>query len=87
MIGKDETKRENKMRRSIFAVWIVLTVAVAVYVGIAGPLTSQLGNDMWVIGVVVPPLMIILAGVGVAWLVSLCTGDNRHDVAKRNVSE
>ena len=77
MVARDETRRQSKVRRSVFAIWIVLTVVAALYVGLAGPLIPQLPNDMWVVGVIVPPLMIVLAGFGFAWLAWLCLGGGR----------
>jgi quinol-cytochrome oxidoreductase complex cytochrome b subunit len=78
VIGKDETKPQSKVRRSVFAVWIALTIVAALYVGVAGPLTPQLPSDMWLVGVIVPPLLIILAGIGLAWLAWLCLGGGRR---------
>jgi hypothetical protein len=78
MIGKDETRRQNKIRRSVFAVWIALTLVVAVYVGLAGPLMPVLGHDIWLVGVVVPPFMIVLAAISIGWLAWLCFGGGRR---------
>ena len=78
MIGKDETRIQNKVRRRVFAVWIALTVVAAAYVGLADPLAPVIGYSIWLVGVVVPPLMIVLSAIGVAWLAWLCLGGGQR---------
>ncbi|MQX38272.1 hypothetical protein [Roseospira navarrensis] len=56
-------------RRLMFAVWTGLTVVVAVYIGVTAPLTTYLHEDLWIVAVAIPPLMIVLLGIGLGWLV------------------
>jgi uncharacterized membrane protein YhaH (DUF805 family) len=66
-------------RRRLFWVWVVLTAVIALYVGIAGPFASYFHEDMWLIAIVGPPLMIILLSTGLAWLAWWVFGTRRHD--------
>lgn len=66
-------------RRRVFWLWVVLTALVALYVGIAGPFASYFHEDMWLVAIVGPPLMIILLSSGLAWLVWWVFGTRKHD--------
>jgi len=58
-------------RRRLFWVWIGITVVLAAYLAIAAPLASYFGEGYALVGVIVPPIMILLAGLGLAWLLAL----------------
>lgn len=66
-------KAAGRGRWWLFFAWIALTIVVALYVGIAGPFAAYFGEDLWMIGVVVPPLMIVMLGLGLGWLIWLTT--------------
>lgn len=61
----------RKGRRWTFFVWIALTIVVAAYLLIAAPFTAYVHEDLWLAAVVVPPLMILLLGIGLGWLIWL----------------
>jgi hypothetical protein len=44
---------------------------------LAEPFAQYFQADMWVVGVIVPPLMIILLAIGIGWLVWLVTSSRR----------
>lgn len=67
---RPETKRATGQgRRMMFLVWTALTVIIAVYIGVTAPLTTYLHEDLWIVAVAIPPLMIVLLGIGLGWLV------------------
>lgn len=65
-------------RRRLFWVWIGITVVLAAYLAVAAPLASYVGEGYAAVAVVVPPAMILLAGLGVAWLVALAASKPRR---------
>lgn len=77
MLEHSSERATGRWRRRIFLLWIVLTVAVAIYVAVFAPFATWFHEDMWMVGVVVPPLMIILLGAGLLWLVWLTTASGR----------
>ncbi|MBK8907128.1 MAG: hypothetical protein IPM60_04265 [Rhodospirillales bacterium] len=77
MLEHSIDRATGRWRRRLFLLWIVLTVAVAVYVAVFAPFASWFRDDMWMVGVVVPPLMIILLGTGLLWLLWLATASSR----------
>jgi hypothetical protein len=46
---------------------------------VTAPFASYFGEGMWMVGVVVPPLMIVLLAVGIGWLVWLATSSRSRD--------
>lgn len=66
-------RRDVPWRRPVFVVWVGLTIVAAAYVGAVGPFTAYFHERLWIVGVVVPPLMILLLGIGLGWLVWLVT--------------
>jgi hypothetical protein len=55
-------------RRWLFRGWVAATIAVAAYVGLAGPFANaDLIGDSYV-AYLVPALMILLLGLSLAWL-------------------
>ncbi len=59
--------------------WIALTIAAAAYIAVTAPFASYFGEGMWMVGVVVPPLMIVLLAVGIGWLVWMVTSSRSRD--------
>jgi hypothetical protein len=57
------------VRRWTFRVWIGVTIAAAAYVMIAAPLVTYVNSNKWIVGAFMPALMILLLGLGLAWLV------------------
>jgi hypothetical protein len=72
-------ERPRTGRRRMFWLWVVLTSVVAVYVGIAGPFASYFHEDMWLVAIVGPPLMIILLSAGLGWLAWWVFGTRKPD--------
>jgi hypothetical protein len=52
---------------------VALTGIAATYMMVAEPFAPYFRGEMWVVGVIVPPLMIVLLAIGLAWLVWLVT--------------
>lgn len=67
----------RRRRRLIFGVWIGLTVVAAAYLAIAAPLITYFGERYAWAGAFVPPLMILLLGVGIGWFVLRVTRPGR----------
>jgi hypothetical protein len=61
----------------MFRIWIGLTVVVAIYIAVTGPLVTAFDEDMWLVAIVVPPLMILLLGLGLGWLAWVVTAPRR----------
>lgn len=83
MLQHSERRAEGRWRRWTFLIWIALTIAIAAYIALTAPFASYFGEGMWMVGVVVPPLMIVLVALGVGWLLWLVTssksrGDRRQ---------
>jgi len=72
-------KATGRWRHWTFLTWIALTIAAAAYIAVTAPFASYFGEGMWMVGVVVPPLMIVLLAVGTGWLVWLATSSKDRD--------
>jgi hypothetical protein len=64
----EESRRTRRWRRITFRTWVGATILVGIYVAIAGPLAYAYGREFWLAAVIVPPLMIFLLLVGLAYL-------------------
>ena len=64
-------------------IWVALTFVAAAYVLLAEPFAQYFSEDMWAVGVIVPPLMIILLAIGIGWLVWLVTSSRRRQDGSR----
>ncbi|WP_299436590.1 hypothetical protein [uncultured Rhodospira sp.] len=73
MFGHARHQALGRLRRWFFAVWVGLTILAALYIGLLAPLVAYLHDDLWLIAVIIPPLMISLLGIGLGWLVWLVT--------------
>ena len=71
-------------RKRFLTVWVALTILLAGYVGIAAPFVTAFGADKFLIGVVVPPAMIVLLGLGFAWLLLFATGKPKDGASRSN---
>lgn len=58
-------------RRRLFWLWIAATIAVAAWVVLAQPFIQYFGEGYGFAAWVVPPLMILMGGAGLAWLAAL----------------
>lgn len=74
---RDATPRTG--RRRLFWAWVGITAAIALYVGVAGPFVSYFHEDMWLVAVVGPPLMIVLLSSGLGWLAWWVFGTRKPD--------
>lgn len=83
MLEHSRDRAAGRWRRRVFLLWIVLTVAVAIYVAVFAPFATWFEEDMWMVGIVVPPLMIILLGAGLLWLLWLVTASGRSSGDRR----
>lgn len=61
----------GKWRRALFAAWIGASALVAIYVAIAAPWASGVGEGRALVALVSPALMIFLLATGLGWLVLL----------------
>jgi len=83
----------QKLRRPVFWTWIAITIVVAGYIGLAAPFAAYVGADKAWVAVIVPPAMILLLGIGVAWLFLFVatpvreprdrSPEDRHPLARR----
>ena len=79
MLENSRRKAAGRWRHWTFAAWIALTIAAAAYIAVTAPFASYFGEGMWIVGVVVPPLMIVLLTVGIGWLVWMVTSSRSRD--------
>ncbi len=79
MLEHSRRRALGRWRRVTFYVWVGLTVIAAIYLAVAAPLATYFHEDVRLVGVFVPPLMIILLGIGIAWLVWLVTSSREKD--------
>jgi len=84
------SKSMSRLRRPMFWIWIALTVAVAAYVAFAAPFVTYFGAAEALVAVIVPPVTILLVGIGFGWLVFYViatprrkNGDSAADPATR----
>lgn len=73
MLEHTPERATGRWRRWVFVLWTGLTILAAAYVSVAGPFTGYFHEGMWLVGVIIPPLMILLLGLGLAWLVWVVT--------------
>lgn len=64
--GSDHTRTR---RRWFFWGWTAITIAAAIYIGLAAPFVEDSHDRVPIVGVIFPPLMILLLGIGLGWLV------------------
>lgn len=77
MLQHSRRQAAGRWRRVTFVIWVALTGIAAIYMMVAAPFAPYFRGDLWVVGVIVPPLMIVLLGIGIGWLVWLVTS-SRH---------
>ncbi len=58
----------GRWRRRLFWSWIGATVLVALYVALAAPLARHAAEGREWVALAVPPLMILMLGTGLGWL-------------------
>ncbi len=73
MLQHSRRQASGRWRRYTFVIWVVLTGIAAAYMMLAQPFAHYFRDDLWVVGVIVPPLMIVLLAIGLGWLVWLVT--------------
>lgn len=78
MLQHSRRQATGRWRRWTFVIWVALTGIAAAYMMIAAPFAPYFREDLWVVGVIVPPLMIILLAIGIGWLVWLATSSRRR---------
>lgn len=83
MLKHSRRRALGPWRRWTFRIWIALTIIAAGYLAVVPPFAQYFGADMQLIGIIVPPLMILLLGIGLAWLVWLVTSSPRSDRNER----
>ncbi len=88
MLQHSRRKATGRWRRWTFVIWVALTFVAAAYVLLAAPFAPYFRADPWVVGVIVPPLMIVLLAIGIGWLVWVVTSSRRpkHDPAESGSS-
>lgn len=67
----------QRLRRPMFWGWIAIAVVVAGYVAVAGPMATYFGADKAWVAAIVPPVMILLLGIGLAWLLFFVVAPGR----------
>jgi hypothetical protein len=60
-------------RRRLFAAWVLVSAAAGIYIALAGPVASYLGEGRDLVALVVPGLMVFFLATGLGWLVLLVT--------------
>ncbi len=87
MLQHSRREAAGRWRRRTFAAWIALAIIAATYMLVAQPFAHHFRSDMWVVGVIVPPLMIVLLALGIGWLVWLVTSSRtRREPPERSRS-
>lgn len=61
----------GRWRRRLFWAWTAASAVVGAYIGIAGPVSDNLGAGVPYVALAVPPLMFFMLSTGIAWLVLL----------------
>lgn len=65
------------LRRVLFWAVVAITILAAAYLLIAAPFIALFGEGYAWAAVVVPPLMILLVGAGIAWLIAVASARRR----------
>jgi len=68
--GRPADGNRRTTRRWFFWAWIALTIIAALYIGVAAPFAETSITRIPLIGAIFPPLMIVLLGGGIAWLIA-----------------
>lgn len=84
MLEHSRRKATSKWRLWAFVTWLALTIVAAAYIFVTAPFAGYFGEGMWIVGVVVPPLMIVLVAIGIGWLVWLVTSSKSRDDRRRD---
>ena len=68
---------ERFWRRITFTAWTVLTIIVGVYLGTLGPVAEYFHENMWLVAIALPALMIALIVIGLAYLAWMSNAPSR----------
>lgn len=68
----------QKLRRPMFWTWIAITIVIAGYIGLAAPFAAYFGAEKAWVAAAVPPVMILLLGIGLAWLLFFVVAPARN---------
>ena len=69
----------QKLRRSMLWTLIVITVVAASYIGLAEPFAAYFGADKAWVAAIAPPIMILLVGIALAWLILFVIAPTRNE--------
>ena len=58
--------------------WVALTIVAAIYIGVVAPFATAVHEEFYLVAVWLPPLMILLLGLGIAWLAWFVTAPRRR---------
>lgn len=59
----------GRLRRWLFWAWVAVSAAVALYIGIAGPIAHYFSEGRSYVALAVPALMFFMLATGLGWLV------------------
>lgn len=65
-------------RRLVFWGVVSITILAAAYLLIATPFIAYFGEGYAWAGAIVPPLMVLLVGIGIAWLLVVASARQRR---------
>lgn len=74
----------GRWRRRLFWAWVVASIFVAFYIGIAGPFASVFGIGRSFFALALPALMFFMLATGLAWLVLLVGSRPRRSAQGRH---
>lgn len=61
-------RRLSRTGRVIFSVWVTLATLAFLFVTLAGPFERLLGDLPVAVGAIIPPVLVLLIGIGLGWL-------------------
>lgn len=80
----DTRALRGKWRKLLFRSWVIVSVLVAAYACLVGPITHYLGEGQDFVALSVPALMFFMLATGLCWIVLLYLSDpNEHRHAER----
>lgn len=78
MMEHSRRRATGPWRHWTFAVWVIATAAIAVYIAVAAPFAEYFHQDFRYVALVVPAISFILLATGVWWLIWLVTSTARR---------
>lgn len=71
MDAPSNSELRGKWRKRLMVLWIAASIVFALYLAVAAPLVPFFAPSFAPVAIILPPLMVVMMGTALAWLVLL----------------